>query len=198
MDVRRIAVEELHPAPYNPRVTLQPGDRAYERLERSLAEFDLVQPLVWNRRTGHVVGGHQRLEILRRRGAHEIECVVVDLPLEREKALNVALNNSAVAGDWDPGKLVDLLEELQSLPDFDATLTGFDEQQMRELVLAPCRGGVPLEEGAEAGEDAVVTAVLAMPEACWPRVRPTLDALLASEPDVELHLRAGRDGQTGE
>ena len=84
MEIQRLPLCQLMPAPYNPRVRLRPGDQAYERLARSLDEFDLVQPLVWNRRTGHVVGGHQRLEVLRSRGVSEVECVVVDLPLARE------------------------------------------------------------------------------------------------------------------
>src|SRR5690349_11529684 len=105
MQIQRLSISQLTPAPYNPRVTLKPGDKRYATLARSLAEFDLVQPLVWNERTGHLVGGHQRLEILKHQGETEVDCVVVDLPLEREKALNVALNNAEVAGDWEPVKL---------------------------------------------------------------------------------------------
>ena len=75
MNIQRISIEQLQAAPYNPRVALQPGDAAYARLARSLDEFDLVQPPVWNARTGHIVGGHQRVETWRaslRRPADEI------------------------------------------------------------------------------------------------------------------------------
>ncbi len=81
-------------------------------------------PLVWNRRTGHLVGGHQRFKVLLARGATEVEVSVVDLPPDREKALNIALNK--ISGDWDPRKLAELLDELVHVPEFDVELTGFD------------------------------------------------------------------------
>ena len=109
MQIETVAIERIKTASYNPRVDLKPGDVAYERLKRSIEEFDLVEPLVWNRRTGHLVGGHQRLTILRSQGITEVEVSVVDLPPAREKALNVALNNPNLAGDWDLAKLNDLI-----------------------------------------------------------------------------------------
>ena len=183
MQIRRLPINDLKPAPYNPRVRLAPGDKAYERLARSLDELDLVQPLIWNERTGYVVGGHQRLEILRRRGVTELDCVVVNLSDEKERALNVTLNNASVAGDWDPGKLVDLLDDLQSLPDFDPTLTGFDEQELRNLVLSPCED-LPEEtsELIDSGDDEYMRVLLEIPHNVWPRVQARLDALIAEEP----------------
>ncbi|MFO1094634.1 MAG: ParB N-terminal domain-containing protein [Planctomycetaceae bacterium] len=191
MKIRRIPIEQLQPAPYNPRIELAPGDERYDRLANSLSEFDLVQPLVWNERTGHVVGGHQRLEILRRRGDKEIECVVVDLPLEREQALNVTLNNPRVGGDWEPEKLVDLLEELQSLPDFDIGLTGFDEQALQELVLSPPEFAeqVRLQDASGVEPESGVTVVLEVPDERWLCVEAKLNALIAEEPEVEVHVR---------
>ena len=110
-------------------------------------------------------------------------------------ALNIALNNPRVGGDWDPDKLIDLLDELQSLPDFDATLTGFDEQQLRDLVLAPDDlvlddVGPELDDDAGAGR---FTIILEMPAACWPRVQPRLNALMADEPEVEVRVRDGAE-----
>ena len=72
-----------------------------------------MEPVIWNRQTGNVVGGHQRLKVLVDMGQTEIDCVVVDLDLRREKALNVALNK--IQGDWDEEKLASLMAE------FDAT-----------------------------------------------------------------------------
>jgi ParB-like chromosome segregation protein Spo0J len=62
MDIRKIAVDKINPAPYNPRVDLKPGDEEYEKLKRSIEEFGYVEPLVWNEQTGNLVGGHQRIE----------------------------------------------------------------------------------------------------------------------------------------
>lgn len=191
MRIRRMAIAELRPAPYNPRVSLAPGDARYERVARSIDEFDLVQPAVWNERTGHIVGGHLRIEILRQRGVTEVDCVVVDLPVERERALNIALNNPAVGGEWELEKLVALVEDLQGLPDFDVTLTGFDEQQLRDLVLSPddhFANDAPavMEDENQAGR---VTVILEMPPAVWDRVAARVDALVADEPELEVHVR---------
>jgi hypothetical protein len=190
MNFKRLPISALNAAPYNPRIPLKPGDVAWQKLERSLDEFDLVQPIVWNERTGHVVAGHQRLTILKHRGQEAIDCVVVDLPLEKEKALNVTLNNSSVGSDWDAGKLVELVAELQDLPDFDATLTGFDEQQLKDLVLTPC---LDPEEPARCDDDSDgrIQVTLEVPGDCWEVVREDLDTLLASHSGVRMHLRQG-------
>jgi len=132
MDVCRIPVARLNPAPYNPRIDLKPGDPDYEKLRRSMARFGCVEPLVWNRRTGNLVGGHQRFKILVGEGLAEVDVSVVDLPLEKEKALNVALNK--ISGDWDDAKLADLLRELASIPEFDVGLTGFDNTEFTDLL----------------------------------------------------------------
>ena len=109
MDIQKIPAARLNPAAYNPRKDLKLGDREYEKLKRSIVEFGYVEPVIWNRRTGNVVGGHQRLKVLVDMGQTEIDCVVVDLDLRREKALNVALNK--IQGDWDEEKLASLMAE---------------------------------------------------------------------------------------
>jgi len=86
MEIAKIAIEKINPAPYNPRQDLKPGDPDYEKLRKSLEEFDCVEPLVWNKRTGHLVGGHQRLKVLKARGDREVMVSVVDLPLDKEKS----------------------------------------------------------------------------------------------------------------
>ena len=123
MKIEHKNISELITAPYNPRKDLKHGDSEYEKLKRSLQEFGYVEPVIWNERTGHVVGGHQRLKVLSELGKSEIECVIVDLPEAQEKALNIALNK--ITNDWDKEKLNALLEDLQNT-DIDITLTGFD------------------------------------------------------------------------
>src|SRR5688572_1371068 len=71
MHVKRISISKVNPAPYNPRKDLQPGDPEYEKLKLSMAQFGCVEPLVWNKRTGNLVGGHQRFKILLEQGATE-------------------------------------------------------------------------------------------------------------------------------
>jgi DNA modification methylase len=132
MRIENVEVTRINPAPYNPRKDLQPGDAEYEKLSRSIQEFDCVEPVVWNERTGHLVGGHQRMKVLMARGDTEVAVSVVDLPVEKEKALNLALNK--ISGDWDHDKLARVLDDLVRLPDFDVSLTGFDMPEVSELL----------------------------------------------------------------
>jgi DNA modification methylase len=132
MDIKKLAVSKINPAPYNPRKDLQPDDVEYKHLSKSLEEFGCVEPLVWNRRTGNLVGGHQRLKILLAKGYKEVEVSIVDLPLKKEKALNIALNK--ISGAWDEHKLALLLDELTKVPEFDVGLTGFETEEITELL----------------------------------------------------------------
>jgi ParB-like chromosome segregation protein Spo0J len=186
LQVQALEIGQLRPAPYNPRRPLRPGSPAYARLERSLAEFDLVQPIVWNRATGHVVAGHQRLEILKRRGATHVDCVVVELPLEREKALNVALNNEQLASTWDHARLIDLLTELKALPDFDIALTGFDDADLRDLLFEPASAAAAPPTPDEAP---LVRVAWEIPLELWEATRPDVDHFLATHPQVRAHVR---------
>src|SRR5437870_7347283 len=112
LKIRVLPIDQLVPAPYNPRKALKPGSPAYRKLKASLVEFGLVEPLVWNELTGHVVGGHARLRILRELGVTEVPVSVVRLSDAREKALNMVLNNQEAQGRYDPAKLAGLLAEL--------------------------------------------------------------------------------------
>ena len=124
-------ITDLIPADYNPRKDLKPGDPDYEKLKHSMKEFGYVDPIIWNQQTGRVVGGHQRLKILQDEGIKEAECVVVNLDEEKEKALNIALNK--ISGDWDKDKLALLMTDLQA-SDLDVSLTGFDEDEISDLL----------------------------------------------------------------
>lgn len=131
MKIVKKKIADLIPADYNPRKDLQPGDPDYEKLKRSMKEFGYVDPIIWNQQTGRVVGGHQRLKILLDEGIEEAECVVVNLNEEKEKALNIALNK--ISGDWDKDKLALLMTDLQA-SDLDVSLTGFDENEISDLL----------------------------------------------------------------
>ena len=130
MKIEKIKIEKLNPAEYNPRKDLKPGDPEYEKLKNSILTFGYVEPVLWNKRTGNIIGGHQRYKVLVELGEKEIDCVVVDMDSENEKALNIALNK--VSGDWDKDKLMLLIEDLQGV-DFDISLTGFDPAELDDL-----------------------------------------------------------------
>jgi hypothetical protein len=93
-------LDSLAPLDGNPRTII---DESLDGLERCILKYGLVQPIVWNERTGHIVGGHQRLKVLRRNGAARTQVVVVDLPIDDERSLAVALNNEKLQGRWTDG-----------------------------------------------------------------------------------------------
>lgn len=126
MEIRKVKIGDLRPAAYNPRQDLQPGDREYQKLANSLEEFGYVEPIVWNERTGNIVGGHQRLKVIGGSPDDEIYVSVVNLSEHDEKILNVALNK--ITGRWDHGKLKELLKELQEQGEME--LTGFEDWEL--------------------------------------------------------------------
>ena len=130
MKIEKVNISKLNPAEYNPRKNLQPGDAEYEKLKRSMEQFGYVEPVIWNKTTGRVIGGHQRLKVLVDMGLNEVDCVVVEMDEEREKALNIALNK--INGEWDTDKLAMLISDLQG-SDFDVSLTGFEEAEIADL-----------------------------------------------------------------
>lgn len=132
MNIKVIPVDQIKAATYNPRIDLQPGGPEYEKLRRSIEEFGYIDPIVWNERTGNMVGGHQRFKILvNELGRTEVEVSVVDLDETQERLLNITLNK--VEGRWDDEALALLLEELQAEAN-DLGLTGFDEDEIASLI----------------------------------------------------------------
>lgn len=127
MQIERKRISDLNRATYNPRIDLIPGDPEYENLRRSITTYGLLIPVIWNKRTNNVVGGHQRLTVLENEGETEVDVSVVDLDPMQERQLNVALNK--IEGGWDEEKLGALLAELGD----DATLTGFNQQEIDSL-----------------------------------------------------------------
>lgn len=143
--IERLPVATLMPADYNPR-SITP--EALDGLEASVTTFGMVEPIVYNRRTGRVVGGHQRLKVLQRRGVAETDVVVVDLPEEKERALNVVLNNPAIAGTFTPD-VEELLEEADRITEgvldglrLDELVADLQEGLAKEAkAAAPAKGG---------------------------------------------------------
>jgi len=108
---KKMKIADLEPADYNPRKI---SDQAMKGLSASIDRFGLVQPIVWNRRTERIVGGHQRLKALAAQGIEESDVIVVDLPKSEEKALNVALNSPAISGEFTDD-LESLLAEIREM-----------------------------------------------------------------------------------
>ena len=129
MEIQCKPISQLYPADYNPR---KDSKVLHDKLKASLMEFGYLEPIIWNKRNGRVIGGHKRLEALRELGYQEVEVVVADLPEAKEKVLNLALNR--IVGEWDEERLARLLDELSHVPALDVTLTGFDLPEISELL----------------------------------------------------------------
>lgn len=137
MEIKELTLKKIKPSPYNPRLDLEPGDPGYEKIKRSIEQFNLVEPLVWNKRSGNLVGGHQRYKIIKDRGDKRVQVVVVDLDDNEERTLNLALNKAV--GDWDTVRLAELLKEMQDVViDDDAIplveLGGFDQEEFDTII----------------------------------------------------------------
>lgn len=128
--VTEINIELLKEAEYNPRIALTPDMPEYQKLKKSIEEFGNVVPIVWNKTTGNVVGGHQRLTVLKNMGYTSVPCSVVELDEKEEKLLNIALNK--IKGEWDFEKLKAILREF----DYEvATASGFAAEEIA-IILA--------------------------------------------------------------
>lgn len=123
-DTEIITRSMIKNADYNPRIM---DAEAKKRLKKNIAKHGLVSALTWNKRTGNLVGGHQRLEqldALEKNKDYELTVCVVDVDEREEAALNVQLNNPSMQGEWDFDKLAMVAD------DFDLDLKddlGFTE-----------------------------------------------------------------------
>ena len=143
MNINMVNIDTLIPAEYNPRIELKPGMPEYEKLKNSIQEFGYVEPIIINDRTGRVIGGHQRINVLKDLGYKDVEVVHVDLDDAHEKTLNVALNK--ISGNWDAEKLEDLLRDINLNTDLDVEFTGFDSDELSTIF----EGSVDLPEGLD-------------------------------------------------
>lgn len=110
-DTETISRDMIKNAPYNPRIM---DEKAKKRLRKNIAKHGLVAALTWNKRTGNLVGGHQRLEqldALEKTKDYDLTVCVVDVDEREEAALNVQLNNPSMQGEWDLDKLANMTEE---------------------------------------------------------------------------------------
>ena len=149
MEYITLDVWKIEEAIYNPRKRLRKGSKKYEALRRSIEEFGLVEPLVWNKRSvkkgwkkgtnGCLVSGHQRLQILRELGWEEVDLSLVDVDEEREKALNVLLNK--VEGEWERTGLAEVLAEIDA-SNIPVQITGFDGAEL-DRILAETKADEP-------------------------------------------------------
>ncbi len=151
MDVTEVPTSDLATmaAPYNPR---QISDHDLEALRRSLRYFGTVEPIVVNKRSGRIVGGHQRVKAAQAESMVSMPVVYVDLDDPSEKQLNLALNR--IHGEWEPDLLADLLRGLEA-EGADLALTGFAEDELARLMAEANAGLTDPDDAPELQADAV-------------------------------------------
>lgn len=129
MEFKKLPIADLRAAEYNPRKALKPGDKEYEKIKNSIVEFGYCEPVIVNADMT-IIGGHQRVTVLKDLGYEEIECIVISIDKTKEKALNIALNK--ITGEWNKELLADLIKDLQE-SDFDVAFTGFEPPEIEQL-----------------------------------------------------------------
>ena len=98
MELEKIKIEQLEPATYNPR---QISTKQFNDLKESITKFGMVDPLIVNKNSYTIVGGHQRYKICKQLGYKEIGCIILDLNKEQERELNIRLNKNTGEFDMD-------------------------------------------------------------------------------------------------
>jgi len=193
LQIEHVAPDTLLPCAGNPR-TISAGQMA--ALQRSITQFGFVDPLVVRRADRTVIGGHQRLEAAKTLGLKTVPVVFVDLTESEASLLNIALNK--ISGDWDLEQLGQILIELRDLPDVDVSLSGFDTQELEDLLAGmEANGDLP---GAGEDLDAEMLERLAHPHSTgrvqpgqlWRLGRHRLVCADALEPDTLNRLCGGK------
>lgn len=127
----------LKPAEYNPRIM---EEKEHEQLEEVINYFGLADPIIFNTKTGVIIGGNQRYEHIKNRKEGyalllgDIGWYFTDeeLKLETEadeKSLNIALNK--ISGSFDNSLLIPMMEEILIT---DTPLIGFDDEELNSFL----------------------------------------------------------------
>ena len=127
--IEQVAISDLHPDPSNPR---RISDAELDTLTRSILKFGFIDPIIARREDKLVIGGNQRLLAARRLGYETVPVVFLDISIEQAKLLNISLNK--ISGSWDQELLARLIKELETAPDIDLTLSGFQDDEIKKLL----------------------------------------------------------------
>lgn len=166
--------QQIKNAEYNPRVM---SDEEKRKLRAGIKKHGMVVPIVWNKTTGNCVGGHQRLsqlDALAGTKNYTLHVAQIAVPLNKEKEINVLLNNPHAQGAWDLVKLSALVTDKT----LDIEGMGFERVDIYRL----------LGEDFEAQEDAAALAEMAdKARAAVERFR-AIDQAAAKKYGVEFYL----------
>lgn len=129
-EIRELHRSELRGAPYNPRTI---SDAARRKLRAGIEKVGNLAPIIWNKRSGNIVSGHQRVDTFDKINGssnYTLTVSVVDLDDAAEKEANILLNNPEAQGEYDFEKLAGLLRD----PGVAIEGTGFDSADVYALL----------------------------------------------------------------
>ena len=135
MELVELPVDKVVPNPKNPRIDLRPGMPLYEKLKKSIENFGYADPIIWNERTGMIVSGHQRFQVMKdiaeKKGEPltKVQVVKVNMSESKQDGFMIAVNK--ITGLWDEEKLSAILRELD---EEDRLNTGFDDYEIATLL----------------------------------------------------------------
>ncbi len=124
--------QELLPDLENPR---RISEETLDNLKESLVQYGFIQPVIYNKRTNQIVGGHQRVKAAVKQSLTEIPVIYVNWSKKKQKSANLALNR--ISGEWDYLKLEDYIKSIdleeKDIDDLDDYTTGFTEEDLKEI-----------------------------------------------------------------
>ena len=120
-------------ASYNPRKI---SDKARKALKANIKRIGIIGGLIWNKTTGNLLAGHQRISILDELNKYDgtlatdylIRVDVVEMDPKTEKEQNIFMNSQSAQGEYDYDMLAGLLNEI------DTTAAGLDENDLNMII----------------------------------------------------------------
>lgn len=119
----RVPLDSLKTDPKNPRVH---GEKNLKAIADSLARFGQVEPILIEKKSRKIIGGHGRVAALREQGATDCLVVELDVTGKESRALALALNRTGDLAEYDNALLLEALEGLD--------VPGFDEDDLAEIL----------------------------------------------------------------
>jgi hypothetical protein len=123
---RIIAHEERDPAELkaNPKNWRNHPEVQQSTLDGLLGSVGIVQAVVFNKRTGHLVDGHLRVELALKQKQATVPVTVVDLSEEEERLILASLDPIGAMAEANGEALMDLLAGVETADDALAALLG--------------------------------------------------------------------------
>jgi DNA modification methylase len=199
MIIEKKKIADLIPAPYNPR---QSTAKQEKHLKESLEKFGLVEPIIFNKQTGYIVGGHFRVRELKKLGIKEIECVIVDLNEADEKELNIRLNANTGGWDWDTlandWDVVDLEAWGLEIPQFDTVEELEASEDDYEVPEGGMQTDIVIGDLFEIGEHRLLCGDSTDSDAVARLMNGEKADMVFTDPPYKIETEGGCKGITGE